>query len=44
MTWRVERWEDIAADLRSYIEKEQPLWRNPPKDLAEIRRLQEGNV
>ncbi len=44
VTWRVERWEDIAADLRRYIEKEQPLWRNPPKDLVEIRRLQEGNV
>jgi Protein of unknown function (DUF1838) len=44
VTWRVERWEDIAADLRGYIEREQPLWRNPPKDLAEIRRLQEGKA
>lgn len=44
VTWRVEQWKDIPADLRTYIEQEQPLWRNPPKDLAEIRRLQEGKA
>jgi hypothetical protein len=44
VTWRVEKWADIPADLRGYIEKEQPLWRNPPKDLAEVRSLQDGKA
>lgn len=44
VTWRVERWADIPANLRGYIESEHPLWRSPPKDLAEIRQLQDATA
>jgi hypothetical protein len=39
-TWRVERYEDLPATIRAYVEEKAPLWRTPPADLAEIRRLQ----
>lgn len=41
-TWRVEDYGDIPAGMRAYIEAEAPLWRVPPADLAEIRRIQAG--
>lgn len=40
VSWRVDRFEDIPAGFRQYIETEAPLWRSPPVDLADIRRLQ----
>lgn len=39
-TWRISNYEDVPESLRSYIEAEAPLWAEPPKDLADIRRLQ----
>lgn len=42
ITWRMESFAELPADLRAYIEAEQPLWRAPPADLAEIRALQGG--
>lgn len=42
VTWRLERFEDIPEDLRSWIKAEAPLWQEPPKDLAEIRSLQQA--
>lgn len=39
-TWRVEAYEDLPASLREYIDSRAPLYREPPRDLAEIDRLQ----
>jgi hypothetical protein len=40
VTWRLDRFEEVPEDFRRYIETEAPLWRAPPADLADIRRLQ----
>ena len=40
VTWRVDGFEDVPASLREWIEKEAPLWQQPPADLDEIRALQ----
>jgi hypothetical protein len=40
--WRVEKFADLPAGIRSYVEKEAPLWKAPPVDMAEIARLQKG--
>lgn len=40
VSWRLDRFEDVPAAFRQYIEREAPLWRAPPADLADIRRLQ----
>lgn len=40
VTWRVEDYAQVPASLRSYIETDAPLWKAPPADLADIRRLQ----
>lgn len=42
ITWRIDDFADIPEGLRSHIEAEAPLWREPPADLAEIRALQAG--
>jgi hypothetical protein len=41
-TWRIERYEDLPATMRTYIDVDAPLWKAPPRDLADIRRLQAG--
>ncbi len=41
VTWRIEDYAEVPATLREYIENEAPLWRLPPADLEEIRRLQQ---
>jgi hypothetical protein len=41
-TWRVERYADIPAPLRAYVEANLPDWKAPPANLADIRRLQQG--
>lgn len=40
VSYRVDRWEFLPKTIRDYIEKEAPLWREPPRDLNEIRELQ----
>lgn len=40
VTWRIDRYADVPATLRTYIEASAPLWKAPPADLADIRRLQ----
>jgi hypothetical protein len=40
VTWRIDRYEDVPETLRRYIETDAPLWKAPPVDLADIRRLQ----
>jgi hypothetical protein len=39
---RLTRPADLPEGIRSYVEKEAPLWKAPPVDLAEIARLQKG--
>ncbi|MEO0413156.1 MAG: DUF1838 family protein [Pseudomonadota bacterium] len=42
VSWRVEAYEDVPAQFRTYIEADAPLWKAPPKDMADIRRLQQA--
>jgi hypothetical protein len=39
-SWRVDRYADLPASLRDWIDRNAPLYREPPKDLAEIEALQ----
>jgi hypothetical protein len=39
---RVDSYSLLPASFREYLEKEAPLWKQPPKDLQEIRQLQQG--
>ena len=41
VTWRVDRYADLPASIREYLESDARLWLEPPKDIAEIRRLQQ---
>ena len=41
LVWRVGAFDDLPGSLREYIDSEAPMWRDAPKDLEEIRRLQE---
>jgi len=40
VSWRVDRYADLPASIRSYLESEAKLWLEPPRDIAEIRQLQ----
>ena len=40
VTWRIDRYADVPATLRDYIETDAPLWRAPPEGIEDIRRLQ----
>lgn len=40
ITWRIDDFTGIPADLRNYIETDAPLWQMPPESLDEIRALQ----
>jgi hypothetical protein len=42
VTRRYERFADMPGRMRSFVEEDAPLWRAPPADLGEIRRLQAG--
>jgi len=41
VSWRVDQYADLPPSIRSYLESEARLWLEPPRDLAEIRRLQQ---
>jgi hypothetical protein len=41
VSWRVDSYEALPASMREYLESDAPLWKAPPRDLAEIRKLQE---
>lgn len=43
VTWRTDDFNEIPDSMRSWVTEDAPLWREPPKDLAEIRELQKGN-
>jgi len=40
VTWRIDRYADVPQTMRDYVEASAPLWKAPPADLADIRRLQ----
>ncbi len=41
VAWRVDRYADLPESIRGYLESDAGrLWKEPPRDLAEIRRLQ----
>lgn len=40
LVWRVGQFADLPAELRAYIHHEAPMWRDAPRDLEEIKRLQ----
>jgi hypothetical protein len=40
VAWRVERYADLPAPMRTYLESKARLWMQPPADIAEIRALQ----
>jgi hypothetical protein len=36
-----DRYTDLSESIRSFIEEYAPMWKKPPKDLDEIRELQQ---
>jgi len=40
-SWRVDRYDALPASLREWIDAKAPLYREPPRDMAEIERLQQ---
>lgn len=38
---RYERYADLPESIRSFVEEYAPTWKEPPKDLDEIRELQQ---
>ncbi len=43
VTWRTQGFNQVPQSLRDYITVDAPLWQSPPRDLADIRRLQEAD-
>ena len=44
LSWRVESTDEFPAKLLDWAKAEKPMWLKPPKDLAEIRALQSGEM
>ncbi|MFN3989515.1 MAG: DUF1838 family protein [Erythrobacter sp.] len=44
LSWRVDSNEKLPEKLREWAAREKPMWLNPPKDIAEIRALQQGKA
>ena len=42
LSWRVDSNADLPPKLRDWAARERPMWLNPPRDLEEIRALQQG--
>ncbi len=40
VAWRVDRYEELPESIRGHLDRDARLWREPPRDLAEIRELQ----
>ncbi len=40
VSYRVDKYKDLPATMRDYLEKEGRLWMKPPVDMDEIRQLQ----
>jgi hypothetical protein len=37
---RYDNYMDIPATLRDFVEEHAPMWKEPPRDMDEIRELQ----
>lgn len=44
LSWRVDSNAKLPEKLRAWAAREKPMWLNPPKDIAEIRALQQGKA
>jgi hypothetical protein len=44
LSWRVDSNAKLPEKLRAWAQREKPMWLNPPRDLAEIRALQQGKA
>jgi hypothetical protein len=44
LSWRVDSNAKLPEKLRAWAAREKPMWLNPPRDLAEIRALQQGKA
>ncbi len=44
LSWRVDSNAKLPEKLRAWAEREKPMWLNPPRDIAEIRALQQGEA
>lgn len=42
LSWRVESHDEFPPELLEWARDNQPMWLTPPADIAEIRRLQQG--
>lgn len=40
VSWRVESFDDLPDTMKDWVKTDAQLWREPPKDLDEIRELQ----
>ncbi|WP_394972688.1 DUF1838 family protein [uncultured Croceitalea sp.] len=43
-SWRVESHDEFPPKLLAWAKTEKPKWLNPPKDIAEVRALQNGEA
>jgi hypothetical protein len=44
LSWRVDSNAKLPEKLREWAAREKPMWLNPPRDLDEIRALQQGKA
>ena len=40
LAWRVDTCREVPERIRKYVEREAPTWRDAPRDMDEIKRLQ----
>lgn len=40
VSYRVDKYEFLPKSMREYLEKDAPMWKEPPRDLKEIEELQ----
>jgi len=43
-SWRVESQDEFPEQLLAWAKKDKPQWLSPPKDIAEVRALQNGEA
>jgi len=44
LSWRVESEGEFPAKLLAWAKKEKPMWLKPPESVAEVRKLQKGEM
>lgn len=43
VSYRVDKFEFLPKSMREYLDKDAPMWKEPPRDLKEIAELQKAN-